>query len=232
MASQIDFAFGVSLFIIFTALLLSYLIAYITNITGSITSSTMRASAYDIYRAMFSGKGMPSNWENYPYTPVRVGFVMDLYRTPIVITEKNGTARNNITVNISVTYDLNCESRTWNNTVRLYDGNNSMITSSLFNQSFCSDQYLNTADLVFNISLAANQNKTFFAYFSSDKEVQPPNYTIEFQNTPNYTALAYPEEKLSSLSITKLGAVRNKTYEDVMQTLGGEYEFNIEIEAA
>jgi len=232
MASQIDFAFGVSLFIIFTALLMSYLIAYITNIAGSLSSSTMRTAAYDIYRAMFSGKGLPSNWENYPYTPVRIGFVTDLYRMPIVVTETNATARSNITVNVSIAYDLNCESRAWNSTVRLYDENNSMITASLFNQSFCSDQYLNTADLAFNLTLSASQNKTFFVYFSSDKEVQPPNYTIMFSSTPNYTGIVYPEEKFSSLSITKLGAIRNKTYEDVVQTLGGEYDFNLEIETA
>jgi len=232
MATQIDFAFGVGLFIVFTALLLSYLIAYITNITGSLSSSSMRAAAYDIYRALFSGKGLPENWENYAYAPVRVGLVTDLYIMPITVAEKSGTVRNNATINVSVTYNSSCASRAWNNTVRLYDENNNRITATLYNQSFCSSQYLSAADLVFNLTLNANQNKTFFLYFSPDAGVQPPNYTISFPiNATNYSAVAYPEEKLSTLSVTKLSALRNKTYEDVVQTLGTEYNFKLEIEA-
>lgn len=231
MATQIDFAFGVGLFIVFTALLMSYIIAYITNITGSLSSSSLRTAAYDIYRAIFSGKGLPQNWENYAYTPVRIGLVTDLYMMPVVITEINNSVRSNITINVSVTYDSNCGSRAWNNTVRLYDENNNVLTIALHNQSFCSLQYLNTADLVFNLTLNANQSKTFFLYFSPDKDVQPQNLTLAFPvNATNYTAVVYPEEKLSSLSVTKITALRNKSYDDVIQTLGTEYEFNLEIE--
>lgn len=233
MATQIDFALGVGLFIVFLALLISYLIVYITNITGSLTSSNLRTAAYDIYRAMFSGRGLPLNWENYPYTPVRVGLVTDLYSMPIVVTETNGTARTNATINFTVAYDSSCESRAWNNTVRLYDDSGNKIAATLYNQSFCSDQYLNTSDMAFNLTLNANQNKTLFIYFSPDAGVQPPNYTITFPiNASNYTVVVYPEEKLSALSLTKLAALRNKTYDDVKQTLGAQYEFNLEVEAA
>jgi len=232
MSTQIDFALGTGLFIVFVALLLSYLIAYITNTSGSLTSSNLRTAAYDIYRAMFSGKGLPQNWENYPYTPVRIGLVTDLYSMPVVITETNGTARTNTTINFTVAYDASCASKAWNNTVRLYDDSGNKITAALYNQSFCSGQYLNTSDLVFNLTLNANQNKTFFIYFSPDAGVQPPSYTIAFPiNASNYSAVVYPEEKLSALSLTKLAALRNKTYDDVKQTLGAQYDFYLEVEA-
>jgi hypothetical protein len=82
------------------------------------------------------------------------------------------------------------------------------------------------------MTLNANQNKTFFLYFSPDTGVQPPNYTIPFPiNASNYTVVVYPEEKFSSLSLTKFAALRNKTYGDVTQTLGTQYDFYLEVEA-
>lgn len=228
MPSQIDFAIAVGLFITFIVILFLYLTGYMSSYVGLVSTSELRTVAYNIYNSLFGGKGIPENWEEQNYTPVKVGLITDLYRVPIVVTETNGTERDTETINISLSFDPNCEKKAWNSTVRVYE-NGDEITSQLYNQTFCSENYLNNSDLVFNSSFSANQTKTFFIYFSGEKSIDKPNYSLPFNISSNFTIQIYPEEKLTTISITKLKALRNLTYEEVVSTLGTEYKLRIEI---
>jgi len=228
MPSQIDFAIAVGLFITFIVVLFLYISGYMSTYTGLISTSELRTVAYNIYNSLFGGKGIPESWEEGNYTPVKIGLITDLYRVPIILAETNGTDRGNVTINITLSFDTKCENKTWNSTIRVYE-NESEIPSQLYNQSFCTASYLNRSDLVFNTSFSANQNKTFFVYFSNDKSIAPSNYSLPFTAPSNFMLQIYPEEILPVISIAKLLALRNLTYEEVVRTLGTEYKFRIEI---
>lgn len=229
MASQIDFAVAVGMFIIFVAVV----IIYITNIIGSyqglFINSELSTVSEDLFNTFFSGKGVPSDWEDLNVSPVKIGLVTDLYRLPVIIYETNNTLRNNVSINISVTFDSTCAKKAWNNTVRVYDSSNILVPLKLYNQTFCSNQFLTSADLVFNATVPANQNKTFFVYYSDDKNVTGSNYTLDFTGAYNITALKYPVEKLTAISVAKMRALRNLTYSEVVQSVGSGYDFDIEI---
>jgi hypothetical protein len=228
--SDVDFAVAVGTFFAFISVLIIYLTSYMSSYIGLTSTSELRTVAYDYFNGLFTGKGIPSNWEQYTFTPVKVGLTNDLYRIPIVVTETNGTFRNNITINVSVSFDPSCQNKTWNSSVRIYNESNYQFTSTLYNQSFCVSQYLNSSDIAFNLSLGPREAKKFFIYYSPDQQIISSNYTIEFPvNATNYTAVVYPEEKFTAISVSKMKSLRNRTYYEVARTLGLIYQFNVEV---
>jgi hypothetical protein len=229
MALEIDFAIALGLFFVFIVFLLSFLVNYIAGYTGLTLTSELRTTAYSIYNVLFSGKGVPQNWEELGYVPVKIGLATDLYRIPVLVTETNGTSRS-LSINTTINFDSNCEEKAWNTTVRIRDEDNSEAHFQLYNSSFCSESFLNSSDLVFNLTLSAHQSKIFFVYFSPDKSINTSVYSLGFPTgVENLTVQVLPEEKLSTISISKLKALRNLSYDEVIQTLGTEYSFNLEI---
>jgi len=230
MSSQVDFAIAVGLFIVFVATLFLYITGYMSSYTGLISISELRTGAYNIFNVLFGGKGIPENWEDYNHTPATLGLMIDLYRIPVLVTERSGTWRNNVMINASIGFDSGCEKKAWNSTVRVLEDEDE-IASQLYNQTFCVDRYLNRSDIVFNSSFSANQTKTFFIYFSGETSIADSSYSLDFTNPSDFLVQVFPEEKFSALSISKLSALRNLPYEEVLRTLGIEYKFNIEIDA-
>ena len=229
MSSQIDFAIAVGMFIVFIAVV----IIYITNIIGSyqtlFINSELRTVSEDLFNTFFSGKGVPSDWEDYNVSPVKIGLVTHLYRLPLIIYEGNGTVRNNVSINVSVTFDSTCGKTAWNNTVRVYDSSNALIPLQLYNQTLCSSQFLTSADVVFNATIPENQHKTFFVYYSDDKNITGSDYALDFTGAHNLTVLKYPTERLNVISVAKMKAMKGLTYSEMIQSVGSQYGFNIEI---
>jgi len=230
MASNIDFAIAVGTFFTVVAILITYTLSYLNNYTNYAFTSELRTMAFVTFNSLFSSQGIPSNWENLNFMPLKVGLIGDLYRKPITVTETNGTYRENVTVNTSINFDPNCERSIPNSTVRLYDSLNNENVYKLYNQSFCSGNYLRTADLVFNLTLNANQQKTFYLYFSDSNNITQPTYSLDFPvNVTNITVNVYPEDILSMISPAKLYALRKYSVDNVMKSLGGSLNFNLEI---
>ncbi len=226
MSWQIDFAVGVGIFLIFFSSLISYLISHRLVSTSYLLSSTEREMAYSIFHNLFSGKGIPPNWEKINIAPVKIGLQTELYKIPIVVKENNGTSRN-ATINISIEFDSSCLNKTWNNTVRVYE-NESEIPFQLYDQNFCSSQYLKNATLLFNSSFQAYEEKVFWVYFSDDTGILPANYSLQPSVAQNFTIHILPEEKTFTISVSKLEALRRLEYEQVSQVLG-DYDFYFEM---
>lgn len=229
MASQIDFAIAVGLFFTFIAVLITFLINYLTNYLGVSSTSELRTTAYNIYISLFTGRGVPKNWTEGGDTPLKVGISTDMYRIPVVVGENSSTNRGVVDLNLSLIFDVTCEKKAWNNTVRMINASNYEIPIQLYNQTFCSQQFLKTADMVFNNSFNAAENKNFSIYFSNDKNITAPNYTITFPTFLNFTFTIYPEEKLQAVSAERLRGLRRLNYSDVLDTISKDYYFNLEI---
>lgn len=232
MASQIDFVIALGIFFVFVGVLIIFMLNYISSYTSIVGTSELSTTAYSIYNSLFSGKGVPADWEDKDYTPLKVGLIEDLYVVPIRITDKSDGAISNSTINVSVTLDAQCLNRSWETTVRLYDENNVEMAADFYNQTFCpgADRYMYTADTVFNITLSAYQTKFFYLYFSPDQSIGATDYYHPFPTSAeNITAAQFPEVRVGMVSNSKLNALRGMSYEEVIKTLGADYDFRVEI---
>jgi hypothetical protein len=230
MASQIDFVIAAGLFILFTVTIITLLMNYLNNYFSTSSVVDLTTLAYDAFYNIFSAPGIPSNWETSSSAPVKLGLTTNLYQLPFIINETNGTARNNYAVNATFNFDLTCQNKAWNTTVRIYDSNNNPVPLRLFNQTYCGvSQYLNTADAVFNVNLTANSQAKFFMYYSSQQKILPNFGSYSYPNAKNYTVTIYPEITIQSLSVDKLLALRNLSYNQVAQSLSGSSKFYIEV---
>jgi hypothetical protein len=230
MPSQVDFAVAVGLFITFIVILFAYLTGYMTSYVGMLSASELRSIAYNIHKSLFGSEGVPENWQDYDITPVKVGLLTNLYRIPIVVRETSGIDRELVTMNISLSFDSACENKTWNTTVRMYNETDEVPTQ-LYNQSFCISSYLNSSDVVFTSVFMANENKTLFVYFSPDKVISAPNYSISFASAASFSIERYPTDELYTVSVEKMNALRNKSYDEIVRTFGRGYDFNVELDA-
>lgn len=227
MPSQIDFAVATGLFITFVALLVISVVNYVTNFNSLTTTSELRTVAYDFFNSLFGSKGLPTNWENSTTQPAKYGFSGNLYRTPILVSDRSGTLRN-LTINASLTLDFYCQLKAWNDSVRVYNDTKE-LAFQLYNQTFCNTRFVNTTDIAFNITSAANQQQIVYVYYSGDTNVQNITYNISFSNTTNVETIVFPQEIIASNLVSKVNAFRNKTLDDVIKTLSTVYKLNIRI---
>lgn len=228
MASAIDLAIAVAMFIFFLSFVIIFVINYRTNITGVITTSELRTASLNLFNSLFSGKGIPSNWENFTDVPAKIGLITDLYRIPVNITLHNGTAKY-LTVNVTLVFDSGCENRAWNNTIRVYTDNQTEINSTVYNQVICSSNYIRNGSISIRYNFTANQSKIFYVYFSGDKFIAAPNYTVTAGNDTVFSIQVFPLERLQAISYGKLRALRNLNYDEVLQTISRDYKFHLEI---
>ncbi len=225
MAIEIDFIIAVGIFLIFIAILSMYVINYVSRYLSMGKSSELKTLAIKIYESLFSDKGLPANWEETDRF-IKIGLATDLYRIPIVVQEVGGISRN-VTINVTINFDQDCRKKAWQSTVRVYE-NEVEVPVQLYNQTFCSENFLKSADVVFKFSITSNSQKIFFIYFSPEKNILPSDYSIEFPSTiENLSITILPEEQLKMISVSKLQKLRNISYDEIIQSLGSE--FNIEI---
>ncbi len=234
MSSTIDFAIAAGLFLVSITFLISLVVSYYQSFTGMSLDAELRTVGFNVFNSLFSSKGLPENWEDSQGSvPFRTGLVTDLYKMPIVIQDLSGSVANNITVNFTASFDNNCLNKTWDTSIRIYNESNIEHMFSFYNMSYCrsGSQYVNKTDIVFNVSLPASGKKTFYIFYSGNKNINATNFTsISFPSTaPNVQLTKYPAELTNSVSSSKLTALRNLTYDDLLQTFGSQYIFNLEL---
>ena len=230
MASQIDFIIAVGIFLVFLAVIVNFIVNYLGNYFNMVSLSEMRVSAANIYNALFGSKGLPTNWWNSTNVPVKIGIVSDIYRRPIRIQEASGSVRNNITINATVLFDETCDNKAWESTIRLFDFNGTQVNMKLYNQTYCTSSYVKQANVLFNFTIQGSETKFFFLYYSPETSVVASNDTADYNTTtPNIVTTLFPEEKLQTISIDRMKALRNLTYDQVVQIMGERRNFNIEI---
>jgi hypothetical protein len=227
--SYVDFAIASGIFLIFLSVFLGHVVNYITSYWNEKEVFELKTVASTIFNTFFADEGLPKDWEKKGLVPVKVGLVGKLYMVVINITETSGNYRENLIINGSIEFDKNCERNILNNTVRLYNSSNSQIPFQLYNQTFCEGGFLKKAEIVFKTSLEPSQSHFFFLYFSSEKNVEASNYSLDFSVNENYTFQTFPAQELKVISVDKLMALKNLSYEEVLQTIQKGYEFMVEI---
>lgn len=229
MASQIDFVIAAGIFITFTAALVIILLNYLINYFNISSISDLRTVAYDTFYAVFSSGGIPFNWENSSFAPAKLGLVTNLYEVPFVINETSGATRTNFTINITYSFDPGCQNKAWNSTIRVYDYSGNLIPANLYNTTFCAGQYVKKSDVVFNLTLVANSMADFNLFYSSQQKIIPNPLAYPYPSVQNYNVSFYPEMTLKTVSVDKLLALRNLSYDQIAQILSPNYKYYFEV---
>jgi hypothetical protein len=176
--SQIDFAVAVSLFLFFFTAVIVFTTNYFSRYSGLTKTPELRPVAESLFNVLLKKKGIPENWNlNYSISPVKLGLMQDVYMVPITVKEDMGSSRTNEPITARITFDENCQNKSWNTSVRLYDENDNQVNIEISNTTFCgNNQYLNVSNVTWDVNISASQTKKYYLYYSPDQNVTDPNY--------------------------------------------------------
>jgi len=184
--SYIDFAVAVSFFLFFFAVVLMFSTNYFSNLSALVKTSEFRSISENLFTLFFESKGIPENWDEISsITPVKMGLMDDLYIVPILVKETNGSSRTDEPVSVRITFDENCQNKSWNTSVRLYDEDDNEVNIEISNTTFCTSQFLNVSNITWEVNISANQAKKYYLYYSPD-DVTDPDYTSLTYDTSSW----------------------------------------------
>ncbi|MFH8086472.1 MAG: hypothetical protein QW609_01460 [Candidatus Aenigmatarchaeota archaeon] len=210
MPIHVDFVIAVGIFLIVIGIALSFVLNYLLNYSQYSQNSNLKNIAYNIFAIL------------------KLNVTTELYKLPIKITEINGSERVDAIIKLQVSFDEKCENKAWLSTVRVYDENNKEVEFRIYNETFCEENYLKSSKLILKSNFSAYQTKTFFIYFSKEKEVKEVSYNVPFEETLGFEVEVFPLQELRMLSISKLKEFRSINYEELIKNLGN-YNFYLEI---
>jgi hypothetical protein len=229
MVSKVGWVIASIVFLIFFYFMLNYIIGQTRSYGYVAKASALRSFVQNVWITLFTSKGIPENWEDIGIA-VLPGLKTNLYKIPLVVNETSGSDRGLVTLNISLKLDNEtCPKKIDSSSIRVYEGDVE-LNRSLHNQIFCSNGYLNFAEIWFVANFSANQSKTFFIFYSSEK-VSQPTYSVGSPET-NFSYYLFSEEIVPMLSLSKLKAFQNLSYQEVRIILGIPPEINLEIDIA
>lgn len=234
MPSAIDLAVATGVFFLTVTFIISLVINYLGGFVGIVQSSELRTAAFDAFSTMFSSKGLPSDWDTKNFTPLRIGLMEDLHRVPVNILDTGGSGISNQTVNFTIVFDNNCLNRTHQNTIRIYNLSNSEQQYSLYNTTYCgSTSYINRTDLAVNVSIVPNSLDTLYVYSSPDRGINATGYKpISFPPVQvTYNATVFPATELTTISWSKINALRSIPIAEAIESFSNTYTFQIEVDS-
>lgn len=184
--NYIDFAIATAFFLFFFAAVIMFVTNYFSNYSSLTKTSELGPVTESLFNAFFKSKGVPENWNiNSSISPVKIGLIEDLYMIPITVKENIGSTRTNEPVTIKVELDENCQNKSWNTTMRLYNENE--INSEISDTTFCGNtQFLNVSNITWKVNISSNQMKKYYLFYSSDENVTNPSYTAMTYNTDSW----------------------------------------------
>jgi len=152
--NYVDFVIAVSLFIFFFVAVIMFTTNYFSRYSGLTKTSELRPVAESLFNILLERKGVPEDWDlNYSISPVKVGLMEDLYKITILLEETSGYNRTNELISRHIVFDENCENKTWNNTIRVFDEDYNEFVYQLSDETFCSSQYLQEANITWEVNV-------------------------------------------------------------------------------
>jgi hypothetical protein len=118
MITAVDLAVAFGLILIFFAFSLNFTLRYLADYQNSIATMDLKQSSWYVLDDLLS-EGIPANW--HLTNPEKIGLTTNLYKAAILVEEKDGIARINEPVNLSISFDENCQLLARNSSVIVYD---------------------------------------------------------------------------------------------------------------
>ncbi|MCS7106193.1 MAG: hypothetical protein NZ942_02675 [Candidatus Aenigmarchaeota archaeon] len=208
MPIKVDFVVAVGIFVIVIGISLSFVLSYLVKSSQFTQLENLKTISKNIFFYLKSN------------------LTTKLYKLPVRIVEISGDEKLDEIVNFTVIFDENCEKKAWLSSVRVYEKDKE-TEFSIYNQTFCEENYLKKADIVLRTNFSAFQEKIFFVYFSGEKEIKEVSYNIPFQTASGLKVEVFPLQELEMLSISKLKELRNISYDELVKILA--HNFYLEV---
>ena len=169
-ASPIDFAMALSVMVVVIAFSIFYITNYFSRASPNDKTSELRASAAGTGKILFESSGIPQNWENNNYAPVRAGLRTDLKRIAIIAAEKGGANHSFEEADLHVVFDGNCFNTTYNNSIRIYDRFLNETPFRIYNYTECAANsgFLREANINFLFNITGNTSQVFWLYYTNN----------------------------------------------------------------
>ncbi len=177
-AFEVDYAIAIATIIFVIAITVAYVSNYFTPSVSASRSAGLKAVLDSTREAVFDSYGFPANWEEFNRTPLRAGLKIDLVKIPVNIKETYLKTRVNEPIDAHVFFDNDCKLTAWNDTIRVYDSLLNESAVQIYNETFCSPQFLREGNVVFLANQSASGEKIFFAYGSNKTSVAARNYPL------------------------------------------------------
>ncbi len=175
--SYIDMSVAIGTFMVFFALSIMLAVNYFSKEPLAISVTEFKEKADSLSDDLFSTAGSPDDWEDSSLTPSELGLSKTIFRMPINVIETSGSARVNEPVVVEVTFDDDCSSKAWNNTVRIYDNDFNATLFEFGHPTNCPSQYLNKSWVTFLVNASAGETKKYWIFYYEDTDIPSPNYT-------------------------------------------------------
>ncbi len=200
--NQIDFAMAISVMIVVIAFSISYVTSYYSRASPDDKTSELQASSSGIGKILFESPGIPQNWENSNYMPVRVGLKTDFARISMAAAEKGGVNHSFEEADVHVVFDAACANKTYNNSVRVYDQFMGETNFRIYNYTECAANsgFLREANINFLFNMTGNKSSIFWIYYTNNTATQKKTvynfsydsslvgyWKLESVNSTNYT---------------------------------------------
>jgi hypothetical protein len=224
--NYIDFTIASSIFLISFAVAIMFSTNYFSNLSTMTKTTEFRSVSENFFKNFFESKGVPENWDDYSNTPVKIGLAEDLYLTSILIRETNGSSRTNEPVTAQIVFDENCQNKSWNNSLRMYDENWNQINleTSTIN---CTSQYLNQTNITWIVSISANQNKKYYLYYSPNDRITNLNYAALTYNTSSWIPSDRDIWTENTIDWSRYGGTTSTVTNDTINKIRGNSSVNI-----
>lgn len=185
--NYVDFAIAVSLFLFFFIAIIVTSTNYFSSLSDLTQISEFRTLAEVFFKLLFESHGMPEDWQQNPdVSPVELGLMDYVYRIPVLVVEDSNNSRTDDLVDVNITFDDDCENKTWNDTIRVFDDNLDEVACKTYKEVYCTGQFLKGVRIFWKVNISENQRKLFYIYYSSDESISTPNYTYLTYSTSNW----------------------------------------------
>ncbi len=169
--NQIDFAIAVFVIITTVAFSVSYVTNYQSHTVAQTRSAELRTTLDSLQKVLFESSGLPKNWEDLNYTPIRIGLKATAYKIPLMLNETGGINRTNESVDMRINFDSGCANKAHLDTLRLYDRFMNDVALNIYNSTSCGAGFLKEASVGFRSNQTANTSSIFWLYFSNKSNI-------------------------------------------------------------
>jgi len=178
--SYVDMAVGTGFFLFFLAIVIMLSIQHFVTSPAAVRIEEYRDVAVRLFNDFFGTEGAPSDWEDTGETPSKLGLISTIYKIPITVEERNGSARANEPVAAALAFDEDCNGRAWNTTIRLYNAELNETPYELVGQVPCSGNMVNESYIRFNANVSQSEKRIYYLFYTNDSAVAAPSYSMTY----------------------------------------------------
>lgn len=186
MANQIDFAMAVGVIVVVIAFAMFYATSYFSRASAGDKTAELHAVSSGLVKILFDSSGIPANWENNNYTPVRAGLQDGAQRIPIVVAERGGANHTFEEADAHTVFDPKCANTTYNNSIRVYDRFLNDTAFRIYNSTECTANsgFLREANINFLFNITGNASAVFWLYYTNDTATPKKSiYNFSYDNS-------------------------------------------------